>query len=252
MVEAYKAAYGEEMRLWSLRLGNDNADPSREATRKGLVSALGTQPVPVAVKGLEWEDDWSGSNEDIPSWRGKNPLGLHVSVCFAGRLFNGAQIERHDDAPVDVLEAAKAAAQAEYEAHIRSAIAPATQLVPGAMVEALRFYANEKNWTAGRWPDDLDELVEGLICIDWQHEEGGSIPFADCGDRARAAIAAAPATQAVPGDMAETIALIRKRMKSGECDLRDVGKILTGRWDQDVPAAILAALTAALRLRAQP
>ncbi|TIL54350.1 hypothetical protein [Mesorhizobium sp.] len=42
-------------------------------------------------------------------------------------------------------------------------------------------------------------------------------------------------------DLAETIALIRKRMKSGECDLRDVGQILTGRWDQDVPAAIIAA-----------
>lgn len=45
-------------------------------------------------------------------------------------------------------------------------------------------------------------------------------------------------------DLAETIALIRKRMKSGECDLRDVGQILTGRWDQGVPAAILAAALA--------
>ncbi|RWO06316.1 MAG: hypothetical protein EOS07_22015 [Mesorhizobium sp.] len=72
-------------------------------------------------------------------------------------------------------------------------LAPA-QAVPGDMVEALRFYANKKNWMAGRWPEDPDEPVENLICIDWQHEEGGSIPFADCGDRARKALAAAPAT----------------------------------------------------------
>ncbi|TIM14491.1 MAG: hypothetical protein E5Y67_12495 [Mesorhizobium sp.] len=56
--------------------------------------------------------------------------------------------------------------------------------------------------------------------------------------------ALAPLPAPMPGDMAETIALIRKRMKSGECDLRDVGQILTGRFDQDVPAAILAAAAA--------
>lgn len=59
-----------------------------------------------------------------------------------------------------------------------------------ALREVLKFYANEKNWMAGRWPEDPDELVEGLICIDWQHEEGGSIAVADCGDRARKALAA--------------------------------------------------------------
>ncbi|RWN55876.1 MAG: hypothetical protein EOR99_35075 [Mesorhizobium sp.] len=63
-------------------------------------------------------------------------------------------------------------------------------------------------------------------------------------------VALAPA-QAMPGDMTETIALIRKRMNSGECDLRDVGRILTGRWDQDVPAAILAAAAAVEDLSAR-
>lgn len=59
-----------------------------------------------------------------------------------------------------------------------------------AMVEALRFYADARNWTAGCWPEDPGEVVEGLICMDRQIEEGGSIPFADCGDRARQALAA--------------------------------------------------------------
>ncbi|RWP29897.1 hypothetical protein [Mesorhizobium sp.] len=71
-------------------------------------------------------------------------------------------------------------------------------------LEALRFYANEKNWTAGRWPDDPDELVEGLICIDRQHEEGGSIAFADCGDRARAALTTSQPAMAVTDAMVET------------------------------------------------
>ncbi|TIO15589.1 MAG: hypothetical protein E5X86_19655 [Mesorhizobium sp.] len=61
----------------------------------------------------------------------------------------------------------------------------------------------------------------------------------------------APLPAPMPGDMAETIALIRKRMKSGECDLRDVGQILTGRFDQDVPAAILAAAAAVEDLSAR-
>lgn len=60
------------------------------------------------------------------------------------------------------------------------------------IMETLRFYANEKNWTAGRWPEEPEDIVEGLICIDKQQEDGGAVSFADCGDRARAALEAAP------------------------------------------------------------
>jgi hypothetical protein len=42
----------------------------------------------------------------------------------------------------------------------------------------------------------------------------------------------------------ELLALIKKRIQSGECDLRDVGKLLTGKWDQDAPAAMISALEA--------
>ncbi len=68
-------------------------------------------------KPLVWEPYWGGGNEDIPSWRGKNPLGLSVDIDFAGTY----SLEEHSDAPADELEARKVAKQAEYEARIRSA-----------------------------------------------------------------------------------------------------------------------------------
>ncbi|TIL91411.1 MAG: hypothetical protein E5Y73_17185 [Mesorhizobium sp.] len=143
------------------------------------LAALGTHPVPVAVKGLEWKESHYRHNSFVaPTGFGENYVAYKTD--------EGWRCVGSDHA---TLDAAKAAAQADYDARIRSALAPATQAVPGDVVEALRFYADKKNWMAGRWPEDPDELVEDLICIDWQHEEGGSIPFADCGDRARNALA---------------------------------------------------------------
>ncbi|RWP31772.1 hypothetical protein [Mesorhizobium sp.] len=176
VVRTYKEAFAAKTYhiLNTPSVGTYPIDIGDQATRAGLaaVAALGTQPVPaVAVKGLEWEEDWSGSNEDIPSWRGKNPLGLHVGVCFAGRLFNGAQIERHDDAPVDVLESAKAAAQADYEARIRSALAPATQAVPDMRPAVADIAAerqrqiNVEGWTPEHDDQhDKGELAEAASC----------------------------------------------------------------------------------------
>ncbi|ESZ63758.1 hypothetical protein NL532_32055 [Mesorhizobium sp. C120A] len=93
---------------------------------KALYAAPVDHPdvVGVKIKDLEWVEDWTGGNDDIPSWRGNNPLGLHVYICFAGRLFNGRQIKRHDEVPSDVLADAKAAAQSDYETRIRSALQP--------------------------------------------------------------------------------------------------------------------------------
>lgn len=60
---------------------------------------------------------------------------------------------------------------------------------------ALKFYASPSSWTSGRWvrgseeDDEADEPVANLICVDHQIEDGGVfIPFADTGDRARAAL----------------------------------------------------------------
>lgn len=86
--------------------------------RASLTAALAAAPV-VEVKPLEWEEHWGGADDDLPSWRGKNPLGLHVSVDFIGKY----KLERHSDAPQDELAAAKSAAQADYTARIMSALA---------------------------------------------------------------------------------------------------------------------------------
>ncbi|WP_287181213.1 hypothetical protein [Mesorhizobium sp.] len=130
---------------------------------RAYLAALASQPVPaVAVKGMDWEKDWSGSNDDIPSWRGKNPLGLHVSVCFAGRLFNGRQIERHDDAPIDVLEAAKAAAQADYEARIRSALVADPTVYPADRVDVLEDTVRSYSQVISAKQRRIDELRAAL------------------------------------------------------------------------------------------
>lgn len=62
----------------------------------------------------------------------------------------------------------------------------------GDLIAALTFYSDPSNWVPGRWsPDDDagDDVVQNLICMGTQEEEMGSVPIADCGDRARKAIA---------------------------------------------------------------
>lgn len=86
----------------------------------------------VRVKPLEWVEHWSGYNEDLPCWRGKNPLGLMVSVDFIGTL----RLEKHADAPAEELAAKKAAAQADYEARILSVLLPAQTEPDAGRVEA--------------------------------------------------------------------------------------------------------------------
>lgn len=77
-----------------------------------------------AIKPLEWFECWRGFNEDIPSWQGKNPLGMHLGVDFAGKY----KLEKHSDAPADELAERKAAEQARYERAIRSALEEEAQV----------------------------------------------------------------------------------------------------------------------------
>lgn len=44
----------------------------------------------------------------------------------------------------------------------------------------------------------------------------------------------------IPADIGETVRLVRKRVQNGVVDLRHIGQLLTGKWDQDFPAALLA------------
>ncbi|RWN33449.1 hypothetical protein [Mesorhizobium sp.] len=94
-------------------------------------AALGTQPVPVVVKGLEWGTTSYGTPEVhtvVGVYRINNALNGGWSVVI-GREILREESGRENFATV---EAAQAAAQADYEARIRSALAPA-QAVPGDM-----------------------------------------------------------------------------------------------------------------------
>ncbi|TIL38569.1 hypothetical protein [Mesorhizobium sp.] len=99
---------------------------------RAYLAALGTQPVPVAVKGLEWLSD-------------KQPFFAYTPFCYyriepvhddTGRYwatdvrYQGASFHRSE-----TEDEAKAFAQADYEARIRSALAPPTQAVPGDVVD---------------------------------------------------------------------------------------------------------------------
>ncbi|TJU85604.1 MAG: hypothetical protein E5Y10_24605 [Mesorhizobium sp.] len=101
-----------------------------EEAIRAYLAALGTQPVP-AVKGLEWRAI-------------EGDLGAHIADTVLGhylvREFPMGYAWFFDGfGPCsfsETVEAAKAAAQADYEVRIRSALAPATQA--GDMVGALR------------------------------------------------------------------------------------------------------------------
>lgn len=95
----------------------------------------------VAVKALEWEETWNGHNDDIPTWRGNNPLGIHVRISFAGKY----KLESHSDAPAAELAERKAAAQADYERSIRSALAAPVRSPDAVTLET--YYARQIEWS---------------------------------------------------------------------------------------------------------
>ncbi|RWO22849.1 hypothetical protein [Mesorhizobium sp.] len=87
-------------------------------------SPVHAAPVPVAVKGLEWKDAGHGG------------FGAMTAFGWAHVDDNAFWSACVADGKASSIPAAKAAAQADYEARIRSALAPATQA--GDMVGALR------------------------------------------------------------------------------------------------------------------
>lgn len=86
----------------------------------------------VRVKPLVWREHWAGSQEDIVAWRGENPLGILVDAEVPGQY----ELRWHREADPAALEAAKAQAQAAYDARVLSALTPAATPVPDAGIEA--------------------------------------------------------------------------------------------------------------------
>lgn len=107
----------------------------------------------VAVKALEWTEEWCGSNEDIPCWRGKSPFGWSTIIDFAA-----TGIEAHVEAHADALAAKMAAAQADYETRIRSALEPTPSYAEGRAA-GLR-EAAKAGWNACR--KSIDAVCEDV------------------------------------------------------------------------------------------
>ncbi len=89
-------------------------------------------PAPsVAVKALEWREDWGGSDDDIVKWVADTPWGRVFASVAGYRNDEGKSYERHADVPDDLRDRLQAAAQADYEARIRSALSAQVQDVAG-------------------------------------------------------------------------------------------------------------------------
>ena len=100
------------------RMDENKAILECRALEAQYLAALSAAEVKPRVKPLEWREHWSGEYDNIPTWRGDNPLGLHVGISFAGKY----KLINHSDAPAEELAERKAAAQANYEARILSAL----------------------------------------------------------------------------------------------------------------------------------
>lgn len=133
---------------------------------------------PVRVQPLEWEEGWSGENEDIPCWRGRNPLGVYVHVSFAG---SKPRVNRHEEVDPEALQAKKDAAQADYDARVRAALTaalqpPAPERSVAEVLADLRARGIEPTMTS----TELDELLSPPAPV--VTEDDGKA--GDCGDDA--------------------------------------------------------------------
>lgn len=54
-----------------------------------------------------------------------------------------------------------------------------------------------------------------------------------------------------PNDIVERLRAIREAVDAGQLDLRDVGQLLTGKWDQELPAWLLTTADTITSLRAE-
>lgn len=124
------------------------------------------QPAPaVPVKDLEWRE------EPIPpAWECLASTGVGLYCIPLGRNLFALRFRDKDTlGEFDTLEAAKAAAQADYEARIRSALAPATQAVPDMVEAAQRIFeamcGGPVDWAKHAADTNEDNLFQSA---DWE------------------------------------------------------------------------------------
>ena len=125
---------------------------STESHRAALTAALPFLPVQGAVKKLEWNE--YNDEQGIPDrWDAEaSSFGVFYSIEIQ---HDGYRVVFDHEAVgavgvFDTLEAAKAAAQADYSARILSALEP----------------------SAARFPcDPTDEMVDAALDVDWENED---------------------------------------------------------------------------------
>lgn len=166
---AVHAASGVHIGLWANKA---HADEALREYEGGTMTALHLAPVPAApaVKPLEWKEcDWHWQYGASPITRPNNYL---VRPCLADRWVGqwmtyapgGSVGERSRIGEFyPTADAAKAAAQADYEVRIRSALvdapAPAADPVKEQMAETLRSIT-EGNLGDSRWQANYEKIKQ--------------------------------------------------------------------------------------------
>lgn len=154
------------VRANSYRTCDDATEAEYQSAKAALTAALEVeQPVPVEIKPLEWGEPVHGAWHAVAvvGYSAFQDMGndkYFVRVGFPAEDFLG---------PFDTLEAAKAAAQQEYETRIRSAIVGvAGTSIPADLVERC---SEIFGWKETGMPCDPDESLKAAAhCLKaWQY-----------------------------------------------------------------------------------
>lgn len=133
-----EAAIADLVRKWSRELWADQRAHDVAGDLATLIEDLASQPAApsVKVKALEWENSVNGR------WIGTPPIKIANMAFWVFSCSEGFKRMTGDGPPMyyPTLEAAKAAAQADYEARILAALetapaAPAVKVKPGLAAE---------------------------------------------------------------------------------------------------------------------
>lgn len=168
-----------------------------------IVSALrlaAQSPEPVTVKPLVWVDHRPDSFPE-PAWSAQTPFGFYNIEEVSASDCPAYVVRLHAHrfvADKDSLDDAKAAAQADYEARIRSALVNAPMSASdGALRKALEPFAKDADNWADTVPDDHRSL-----CTEpgSQYPHPGSETIFTVGDLRRAKAVLAAASEATKSD----------------------------------------------------
>lgn len=191
---------------WDDKAINEDAAKLYEFVQREAASALrlaAQSPEPVTVKPLVWVDHRPDSFPE-PAWSAQTPFGFYNIEEVSASDCPAYVVRLHAHrfvADKDSLDDAKAAAQADYEARIRSALVNAPMSASdGALRKALEPFAKDADNWADTVPDDHRSL-----CTEpgSQYPHPGSETIFTVGDLRRAKAVLAAASEATKSDGGE-------------------------------------------------